>query len=642
MPVERRSARDASSPSSRYRVLLIDDDDEINLLHRRVLEQVGGPVVVETAPDGRAGLELLRHRVSAAGPLPHLILLDINMPRWTGFDFLEGYESLPASARSGAHLVVLTTSVLPEDRIRALAHEDVRGFRSKPLSHEDAGELLAGIVLPELQENDASSQAPTAVEELVRGDARLPLSALEAVDTAAWVCMVEDSRVVWANRRGLEVWRAASLEALRGRDWNNNTPAVRAGVRNMWEVARREGRCPSRWTLHPAGEPVTVDQVVTAWKTPDGREALLVEARVVTELDPDDVTRRRAEVLRYAPTPIAMLDERGVVATCNPAFLEDFAPDGRARLPLGEDDAERLLSAASENRRIEFEQDVEHGGASRSYLIRCDPAVDPVTSGRAAVVSFTDLSDMARHRRALAAALHDAQRVQSILDERRREVERSNRDLEAFAHVASHDLKAPVRRIASFAELLREECGDNLGEFGREYVDLIVRGCGTMDALLSGLLEFSSVGRDLKCHRVALDDVLADALAMLELRDAEIDSKPLPEVVGDRAALVRVFTNLLGNALKFRGEMAPRIEISAVEKPDAWEVSVQDNGIGFTPEEAALIFAPFRRLHGASEYEGSGLGLSIVRRILEAHDGHIEAHGQEGAGAKFVITLPKG
>lgn len=162
-----------------------------------------------------------------------------------------------------------------------------------------------------------------------------------------------------------------------------------------------------------------------------------------------------------------------------------------------------------------------------------------------------------------------------------------------------------------------------------------------MSTLLSDLLAFSSVDRDMTRHRVPLDEVLVDALSMLDLGDADVTSSPLPTVSGDRSALVRMFSNLVGNAVKFRGEMTPRVEVGVCERVGSWELSIRDNGIGFAPEHAASIFTPFQRLDGAARYEGSGLGLSIVRRIVEAHDGRIEARGEEGVGATFVVTLPK-
>lgn len=240
------------------RVLLIDDDETTNFLHRRVIARTGISADVEVAFDGRAGLAALQRLVDAGDPLPSLILLDLNMPRMNGFEFLDSYASLPEDVRVGVHVVMVTSSVLSADRTRALEHPLLRGIRSKPLSVPDARELLEGVVasLAPADEPASDANGPRAsVDELVRAGIRLPLAALDNLDIAAWVCVVDDSRVVWANRRGLELWGATSIDALGERDWDNNTPAARAGVRHMWETARRDGRSPSRWTLHPNGDP---------------------------------------------------------------------------------------------------------------------------------------------------------------------------------------------------------------------------------------------------------------------------------------------------------------------------------------------------------------------------------------------------
>lgn len=472
------------------------------------------------------------------------------------------------------------------------------------------------------------------LESLFDADQRVQLASFDAFETAVWVGVVADSRIVWANRRGLELWRASSLAELRGRDWENNTPAVRAEVRRGYEAFRDKGRWESRWTIHPNGRATTVDQWARAeWALADGRVALVMEAREVNPRAPDEEIRRHAEVLRYAPTPIAMLSASGVVTSFNPAFLEEF--DGRDALAesIAPADMKLLLSAIALNRRIEIERDLVRADEVRSYRIRSDPAVDPVTSERSAVVALTDTSSMVQQQRALEAALAE-------LDERRKDLERSNRDLESFAYVASHDLKAPVRTTAGFAEILLDECGEALGEDGREYVNRILRGSRRMDRLLSDLLQFSRADRDITRNDVRLSDVVTEAAALLDLGDAELVCGDLPHVPGDFASLVRVFTNLLVNAIKFRREQPPKIEIDAQRTEQGWAISVRDNGLGFAPEQVETIFAPFKRLHGVSRYEGSGLGLSIVRRIVEAHGGNVTAHGEPDVGATFTITLP--
>lgn len=460
------------------------------------------------------------------------------------------------------------------------------------------------------------------------------LAGFESLDTAIWVGIVEDSQVIWANRRGLEQWRASSLAELRGRDWENNTPAVKAAVKRACEQFRQHGHWEARWTIHPNGHATTIDQSAREeWTLADGQTALVVEARTVDPEGPDEDVRRRAEILRYAPTPIAMLSASGEVAGCNPAFMEEFGGEEALAESILSEERALLLSAIHDNRRVEFERDLIRDGEVRSYRIRSDPAVDPVTSERCAVVALTDTTSMVRQKRALQTALEE-------LEERRQALERSNQDLESFAYVASHDLKAPVRTAAGFAEILRDDCGDALGDDGREYVDRILRGTKRMDRLLTDLLQFSRADRDITRNDVDLAEVVREAAALHGLDGETVQYAELPQLRGDFAALVRVFSNLLGNAIKFRREPAPRIEIEARCCPEGWQVSVRDNGLGFAPEHAERIFAPFKRLHGVSAYEGSGLGLSIVQRTVEAHGGSVTATGELGVGATFIITLP--
>ena len=474
------------------------------------------------------------------------------------------------------------------------------------------------------------------LESLFDAEQRVRLATFDTLETAVWVGVVADSRIVWANRRGLELWRASSLAELRGRDWENNTPAVRAAVRRGYEAFREHGRWESRWTIHPSGHATTVDQwAKEEWTLPDGRTALVIEAREVNPQSPDEDIRRHAEVLRYAPTLIAMLAATGEVTSFNPAFLEEFGSRDVLAASIASEDMTLLLSAIELNRRIEIERDLVRDGETRSYRIRSDPAVDPVTSQRSAVVALTDTTSMVRQQRALESALEE-------LDQRRRALERLNRDLESFAYVASHDLKAPVRTTAGFAEILLDECGEGLGEDGREYVARILRGSQRMDRLLSDLLQFSRADRDITRHDVDLSEVVAEAIALLDPDEAEFVYLDLPRVRGDFASLVRVFSNLLGNAIKFRRESPPKVEISARPSGEGWVLTVCDNGLGFEPGHAETIFAPFKRLHGVSRYEGSGLGLSIVQRIVEAHGGSVAAHGEPGVGATFTIALPGG
>lgn len=244
-----------------------------------------------------------------------------------------------------------------------------------------------------------------------------------------------------------------------------------------------------------------------------------------------------------------------------------------------------------------------------------------------------------------------SQRLESTLeqlDERARELERSNRELEMFAYVASHDLQEPLRMIASYTELLERRYADQLDDRARKYIHYAVDGATRMKSLIQGLLEYSRVEtRAAEPETVALDDVVDAVLADLDLAiresGATIERSPLPTITADRLQMRQLLQNLIGNALKFAGAEPPRVEISAEAGPGGWIVRVRDHGIGIEPRFRDRVFQIFQRLHAQDEYEGTGIGLALCRRIVERHGGTIQA-GQpdEGSGTVFTFTLPKG
>jgi PAS domain S-box-containing protein len=225
------------------------------------------------------------------------------------------------------------------------------------------------------------------------------------------------------------------------------------------------------------------------------------------------------------------------------------------------------------------------------------------------------------------------------------ELARSNADLEQFAYVASHDLQEPLRMVSSYAQLLSRRYRDWLDDDAREFIGYMVDGVDRMRSLIGGLLTFSRLGSGGDAHRpVALDGVLERALANLEAAIKEsgavVTADPLPTVVGDPAQLAQLFQNLVGNGVKFRGEAAPRVHVSAERDGGEWRLSVCDNGIGIEPEYAERIFVIFQRLHGRAEYPGTGIGLALCRKIVERHGGRIWVESRAGAGSSFFFTLP--
>jgi signal transduction histidine kinase len=233
-----------------------------------------------------------------------------------------------------------------------------------------------------------------------------------------------------------------------------------------------------------------------------------------------------------------------------------------------------------------------------------------------------------------------------MLEEQADELTRSNRDLEQFAYVASHDLQEPLRKVASFCQLLQRRYAGQLDERADQYIEFAVDGAQRMQRLINDLLAFSRIGRitggftDLDLNKVA-----ADAAAQYEsLRDeigAEIAIEDLPVVRGEEPLLGALIANLVGNALKFRHpERLPHIRISARQVGDEWEISCEDNGIGIEPEYAEKVFVIFQRLHAKETYPGTGIGLAIAKKIVEYHGGRIWVDPDHRPGTLIRFTIP--
>ena len=233
------------------------------------------------------------------------------------------------------------------------------------------------------------------------------------------------------------------------------------------------------------------------------------------------------------------------------------------------------------------------------------------------------------------------------------QLKRSNKELQDFAFVASHDLQEPLRKIQSFGDLLVTEFSDSISEEGRDFLVRMQDAATRMRVLIDSLLAYSRVTTKTRpFFQVNLVEPVEEALANLavlkEEKHASVEVGELPTVEGDKLQMVQLFQNLIGNALKFhrKGE-SPKVKIHARTiregrsgKADAYEIFVEDNGIGFDENYLSRIFAPFQRLHGKSEYEGVGIGLAICRKIVERHHGHITANSRPDEGAVFVVTLP--
>ncbi len=340
---------------------------------------------------------------------------------------------------------------------------------------------------------------------------------------------------------------------------------------------------------------------------------------------------------------IFMIELDGKYSFINERGCEIIGLDAEEILDLGTgrtihpDDSEKVIEewnkALKHMEHFKCEYRYHHLNGSDIWVIAvAKPNID--TSGR--FVNYVGtLVDINEHQKA-------EEKVIKTLDE----LNRSNKELEHFAYVVSHDLQEPLRSVSNFLQLLSRRYNDKIDPKSAEYIDITVNGANRMQTMINDLLTYSRITTRGKkftytnCQAV-LDDILRDLNATIEENDAIVTNGPLPTVFADNSQMKHLFQNLIVNGIKFHGGKQPKIHISVVEKNKEWLFLFQDNGIGIDSKYAESIFDVFKRLHTRKEYSGTGIGLSICRKIVHRHGGKIWIKSNLGECSKFYFTIPK-
>jgi two-component system sensor kinase FixL len=397
--------------------------------------------------------------------------------------------------------------------------------------------------------------------------------------------------------------------------------------------------------------------------------AVLVVALVGAALWRDIKTRRRFEaalkesearnraILRTAQDAVIIFDDQGIVESVNPAaermfgYAAEEVVGKNYTLLMPEPNRERSLQrlgryiATGHGLIATGQEDIGQRKDGSSFPFEYSVGEMELVSGRYFTAVIRDIS----RRKRVEESLRDASG----------KLLQSNRDLESFATVASHDLQEPLRKIQTFGERLQVSCAGRLDAEGLDYLSRMIDAAGRMRTLIQDLLTLSRVSaKSALWAPVDLAGVAREVVADLELRinqsQARVEIGELPTIEADALQMRQLLQNLIGNALKYRRpEHPPVVRVSNGESPATAElkngqaigsdlccISVEDNGIGFDEKYLDRIFNPFQRLHGRGRYEGSGIGLSICRRIVERHGGTITARSIPGKGSAFIVCLP--
>jgi PAS domain S-box-containing protein len=358
-------------------------------------------------------------------------------------------------------------------------------------------------------------------------------------------------------------------------------------------------------------------------------------------------------ILATAADGILTLDRRGTIRSFNPAAERLFARGAAATLGRNVDELVLLASGRSFARELVLSPLSHESRASRKAVGRAAAKTFPVELSISRIGSsepalFTmivrDTTDRETVHEQLHRQLGKLEKVKQSLEAKAEQLAHANRELDDFTYIAAHDLKEPLRGIGAYCQTLLDDYGAQLDADGARRLKALISLCGRLGRLVDDVLAYAQLaGRRPEAAETDLNEIVADVLATLEpaihQRRAQVRVRgALPKLPADRVALSEVFRNLIANALKFNDSTPARVEIGCRGET----IYVRDNGIGIAPCHHEAIFAMFRRLHGRDRYEGTGAGLSLVRKIVEAHGGRVWVESHPGHGSTFYFTLSAG
>ena len=386
-----------------------------------------------------------------------------------------------------------------------------------------------------------------------------------------------------------------------------------------------------------------------------------------SEIKLEDSRDKYFDLYNFAPVGYITLNERGLILDVNlagasllkverlnllnKAFIQFLDPDNRNKFhhhitkvkETGSKETTELKLLKTDKSsfyvHLETTSVLDENGIFKEFRI----GLTDINSQKEAENALRDRN--ARINKLLNIEIDDYEKAEIILEKLIENLKSSNRELEQFAYVSSHDLKEPLRMITSFLQLLQKRYADKLDEDANDFINFAVEGAKRLNTMINDLLEYSRIGSKeiefeyLQSEKL-LETVLTELEPLIDDNHAIVKYDPLPLIYANEQMMIQLFQNLIGNAIKYHGEKDPEIHIFADKSGDDYVFAVKDNGIGIDKKHMGRIFTIFQRLHSRDEYEGTGIGLAISQKIVQQHHGQIWAESEPGKGTTFYFTIP--
>jgi PAS domain S-box-containing protein len=532
---------------------------------------------------------------------------------------------------------VMDSGQLAEIEEEYFCHEQKRWVQTVKTPVRDARGAVTGVIVffEDITERRQAQQELVRTSEALSAERQRFANVLDLLP-AYVVLLSPDYHVPFANRffreRFGEAHGRRCYEYLFGR----NEPCE---VCDTYKVLKTGA--PQRWEwTGPDGH--NYDIYDFPFTDVDGSHLILEMGIDITERKQAETRlRQQAALLDLAHDAIFVRDLESRIRFWNQGASEMYGWSGR--------EVEGLIS--HELLRTQFPVPLEQIEAAVREHGKWEGEIKQVTrDGKALTVESRWSLQLAENGAPLAILeitrdITGRKQAEEALEQKARDLARSNADLEQFAYVASHDLQEPLRMVANFTQLLADRYRDKVGEEGAEFITFAVDGATRMQRLIQDLLTYSRVGsRGRSFQPTDCNEVLGAAVANLQVAIQEnaavITHEELPTILADATQMTQVIQNLVGNAIKFHGEAPPRVHVSAARQGNTWVFSVRDNGIGIDSAFSDRIFVIFQRLHARGQYPGTGIGLALCKKIVERHGGTIRVESKPGQGATFLFTIP--